>query len=79
MVHGPENAIFMLTGISQKGIYTLIWSLDTFNCHQETPSHRLALVAMRLIVVVLQDCVFAFLKSCCLPVWLPINLSLGAN
>ena len=44
-----------LTGISQKGIYILIliWSPDIFNCHQQIPPDRLALVAMGLILVVL--------------------------
>lgn len=48
----PVNAIspyasLQLTGILQKGVYTLVLCPEFCGCFQETPSHCLALVASR--------------------------------
>ena len=76
----PPLASPLLTGTSQQGAYTLVWSPDACNCCPGDTSRSPSLEVSRVY-----DCspiglyTSAYLKSCCLSIWLPISLNLGAE
>lgn len=69
-----------LNKISQKGANTFIWSPNLSNCQPGHSSRTLSLGAGTVY-----DCghtrlyILAYLKSCCLRIWLPISLKLSAE
>ena len=72
--------LLQLPGVYQKGAHTHFWSPGFLPATQGTPPHHLALVASRAYTCGPTGLyIFAFLKSCCLRVWLLIHLSLAAD
>lgn len=75
-----SSALLQLISIFQKGAYTLVLSPIFVTAVQGTSQDCLALVAIRAY-----GCdptrlyTFVFFNHCCLRVWLPIRLNLGAN
>lgn len=65
---------------TQKGDYTLIWSLNICDRHLGDSSRLPGLVpSMAYVCSPTGLYVFAYFKSCSLSVWLPMNLNLGAD
>ena len=77
--HSP-SALLRLTSTSQKGAYILIRSPNFSNCHPRDTSRSPGLEANRVY-----NCgpiglyIFAYFESCCMRIWLPISLKLGAE
>ena len=66
--------------LTQKGDYTLIWSLNICDRHPGDTSRLPGLVPCRAYICSPTGLyIFAYFKSCCLRVWLPTNLNLGAD
>ena len=74
------SPLLQFTSTYQKGAHTLNWSPDFCNCSQRDTFRWPGLEASRA-----HNCsptgqyIFAYLKSCCLKVWLLISLKVGAD
>ena len=73
-------ASLQVNNTSQKEVYIFIWSPDFCNCCPGDTSRFPGLEISRVYNCRPRGlCVFVYLKSCCLSIWLPINLKLGAK
>ena len=74
------SASLQLTSVSQKGAYTLAWIPIFVIAAQGVPPDGLALGASGAYACGPTGLyIFAFFKSCCLRLWLPNRLNLGAD